>query len=355
MKKSNVPPKEPMLSMPEKITEIFEQKGILSSAIRLFYKSDMGESLEYCDTWVVITDTELSVLEVLPGIFPRKTHNFFDNRKTIVDIVERSFRSYSLDEYTDFHVEELVSGGRAVATNKETGLDEVIFNFSNSAKDGAYVICRGTGDKSVKQEDFGKGKDMSDGDAPPPRGPGGPGGRRPPGKKMSRSETKRIISKMLPFFMKYKLHSLVVLVMVVFSSLLALLSPYMSGSFFIDRVLSNTDPQNRFYGQIAVAILIIASTKLLSTVFTMVHSIVTAKISANVTYDLKKTIFESIQKHSLSFFLSRQTGGLMTQINQDSRSLYWFFVDGLPYFVTNIVQFVAILILLFSALIAQWA
>lgn len=362
MEKINKQIDKPMIKMPLKIEEIFEEKGILPSAVHLFCRLDMGENLEFCDAWVVLTDSEMAVLEVLGGVFPRKTHNFFDRRRTETDVVERSFRVYSLEDHKDFRIEEMLSGGRAVATRTDSDEDVVLFNFSNSVKDQAYVICRAVKDHKVTQDDLSPDKKTGlSGERPPRRGPGGPGGLGGPGgpggfegdnesffEKLKNGETKRIAGKLLPFFLKYRLYAAIVFAMVVLSSLLGLLAPYMSGSFFIDKVLSNKSSDNPFYAQIGVAIAIIAGTKLLSTVFMMVHSIVTAKISARVTYDLKKTIFESIQKHSLSFFSSRQTGGLMTQINQDSRSLYWFFVDGLPYFATNIIQLIAIVILLFT-------
>ncbi len=332
----------PKPNLDENIKSRFESKGILTDKIRLFYKSDMGFEMEFCDTWVVLTDSELAVLELLGGIFPRKTHNLFDTRKTKTDIVERSFRVYPLEDYENFHCEEFLSGGRVVAKEKSSGLDTLVFNFSNSAKDGAFTLARAVTDESVTKEDLfsrPKNKDLPK-DAPRPMKEGKQGFF----KGLKSGETKRLFSKMLPFFMKYKWQTATVFLLVILSSLLGLLSPYVSGSFFIDEVL---DIEGKFYGQILKAIIIIAGTKLLSTVFMMVHSIVTAKISANVTYDLKKTIFESIQRLSLSFFSSRQTGGLMTQINQDSRSLYWFFVDGIPYFVTNIVQFLSIVVLLF--------
>ncbi len=342
------------MNLPFHIINKLLEKGIPEANIRLFCKSDMGIEMEFCDCFAVLTDTELVVLETLGGIFPRKTHNVFDMKKTKTDIVERSFRTYSLEDYENFHLEEFLSGGRVVARDKNSGLDTLVLYFSNTVKDGIYTLCHGITDDTVTQEEiiFGKreiegGPDMRKGDGisgtPSPRPPHGDG-KNSFLKGIKSGETKRLISKLLPFFLKYKWYTVIVLIMVVLSSLLGLLSPYVSGAFFIDEVLNL---KGSFYGQIAKAIIIIAGTKLLSTVFMMVHSIVTAKISARVVYDLKKTIFESIQRLSLSFFSSRQTGGLMTQINQDSRSLYWFFVDGLPYFVTNIVQFVAIVILLF--------
>ena len=189
------------------------------------------------------------------------------------------------------------------------------------------------------------------GDMPPPpdegrgkhHGPGGPGGHGDV-KKLRDLDTKRLFRNMLPFFDRYKKQSATVLLMVVLSTALGIFSPFISGSFFYDKVL---DENGTFYGQIAFAILLIAGTKFISVVFTMVHSIVTAKISARVTYDLKKTIFSAIQRLSLSYFNMRQSGGIMTQINQDANSIYWFFVDGLPYFITNVVQFITVVIILF--------
>ncbi len=346
-KYKNIRDFEPMMKMPENIEKIFEEKGILQSAIRLYFKSDMGINLEFCDAWVVITDSEMAILETLGGIFPRKTHSLFDGKKIQVDTVVRDFRAYSFDDFENFHAEELKFGGRVVAYDKNTQLDTVVFNYSNTVKDGVFLICRAVTDSKVTQEEIFNKKD---GDKPPfsphdrERPPFGPHRDRDNSQRMKKGESKRMIYKLLPFFVKYKGYMLVVLVMVILSSLLGLLTPYMSGSFFIDKVLGNVG--DKFYGQIAVAIAIIAGTKFLSTFFLMIHSIVTAKISARVVYDLKHTIFSSIQKHSLSFFSSRQTGGLMTQINQDSRTLYWFFVDGLPYFVTNILQFIVIIMLL---------
>ena len=78
----------------------------------------------------------------------------------------------------------------------------------------------------------------------------------------------------------------------------------------------------------------------------MFHSIVTTKIAAKLVYDLKKVIFGSIEKLSLSFFTNRQTGGLMTQVTRDANTIYWFFCDGVPYYLVNSVQVIVILIIM---------
>jgi ATP-binding cassette subfamily B protein len=44
----------------------------------------------------------------------------------------------------------------------------------------------------------------------------------------------------------------------------------------------------------------------------------------------------------MSFYQSRRTGGLMTQITSDANTIYWFFCDGIPYFTVNLIQVIAI-------------
>lgn len=321
---------------PPEIEAIFEAKGILRENIKKAFRADMGQALEYCDSWVVMTDDEVAVLETLGGIFEKEKKTILPYGRSRVGLSERLWRVYSREEWTNFRVEEFVSGGRIVATDTASSEDAVIVNFSNRAKNDAYRFCKYlTGENFSEQE--GERPEFPKGDKGKHAGPYEV-------KKLRDVDTKRLMRNMLPFFNKYKKESAIVLLMVILSTGLGIFSPFISGSFFYDEVL---DKNGSFYAQIALAIFLIAGTKLISVFFAMIHSIVTAKISARVIYDLKKTIFSAIQRLSLSYFNMRQSGGIMTQINQDANSLYWLFVDGLPYFITNVVQFVTVIVILF--------
>ena len=92
----------------------------------------------------------------------------------------------------------------------------------------------------------------------------------------------------------------------------------------------------------------IIGVRLISMVVSLINGIINAKVAAEVVYDLKKTIFDTVGRLSLRFFTSRQTGGLMTQINSDVTTIYWFFCDGFPYLVTNILQLIAVLIVMLT-------
>ena len=98
---------------------------------------------------------------------------------------------------------------------------------------------------------------------------------------------------------------------------------------------------------IAFVLFMVIGAKLLTTLSTAVNNYVTSLIAAKVNFDLKKTIFGAIERLSLGFFTSRQTGGLMTQLNNDSNTIYNFFCNILPHFTVNVVKVAVLVILLF--------
>jgi len=101
-----------------------------------------------------------------------------------------------------------------------------------------------------------------------------------------------------------------------------------------------------FYGQILLVLGIVVGTRLLNLFVGMINTVVSRTVAAKLVYDLKKVIFHSIERLSLSFFTNKQTGGLMTQVNRDASTIYWFFCDGVPYFLINIVQILIIVVIM---------
>ncbi|HBE12858.1 MAG TPA: hypothetical protein DCY74_01670, partial [Clostridiales bacterium] len=149
----------------------------------------------------------------------------------------------------------------------------------------------------------------------------------------------QMVKRLLPFFYKYKFFIILIFLCILASSVLELLSPYISSKIFYDEVLA---VNGKYYGQIVGIILVIVGANLLSTVVSMITQLINSRISARVTYDLKKIIFSSFGRLSLSFFTGRQTGGLMTQLNSDANTLYWFFCDAFPYMIINIIQIIGV-------------
>lgn len=158
-------------------------------------------------------------------------------------------------------------------------------------------------------------------------------------------DRKKIVARTAELLKKYKLKIAIIIAMLIFTGAVGVVTPYFSATFFYDKVLG--DKQSVFYGAIVLVVGIVVGTRLLSTLISVVHNIVTSVIAAELVYDLKKTIFSSIQRLSVSFFTSRKTGGLMTQVSGDATTIYSFFCDTLPYFLVNIIQIIAVAIIMF--------
>ena len=156
-------------------------------------------------------------------------------------------------------------------------------------------------------------------------------------------DKKKLITQLSTFFVRYKLYILLVFITLGLVTLLGVIAPYASNKVFYDDVLKEG---GKYYGRIGLIIAVIVGIRLLSLVINIINGIITARVAARVVCDLKTVIFDSINRLSLSFFTGRQTGGLMTQINSDADTIYWFFCDGFPYLVTNVIQLVAISVLM---------
>ena len=147
------------------------------------------------------------------------------------------------------------------------------------------------------------------------------------------------------FFLPYRGSLLLLLGSLILLTATGILAPYLSSGFFFDEVI---DTDGRFAGALLLVLFLVIGTKLIRVFATMLNNWLSSRVAAQMTYSLKKTIFSAIERLSLGFFTGRQTGGLMTQVNDDSTTIYEFFCDGVPYFIVNVVQVVVLFVLLLT-------
>ena len=158
-------------------------------------------------------------------------------------------------------------------------------------------------------------------------------------------EKGKLYSRFGKFLLKYKKELVILFASLVLLTATSIIVPYFSKGFFYDKILTKG---SSLYGEVLLAVGIVMATQALSHIADMINGYISTKIAARVVFDLKKTIFGAIEKLSMRFFTGRQTGGLMTQVNDDSNTIYSFFCDGVPYFLINIVQVVVLAVILFS-------
>ena len=330
-------------ALPGDIVPVLEEKGIPQDSILCCVRSDRNLEMVRSDCYLLATADDIIVLSGSVTLTRAPHTTVFTRNNRLMRMFELlTWDTWPLADLDEFKVEEQIASARFTAKTKD-GDYLLLGNLSNTYKPDFWTVARFLGElkkdgKITPDEESHRAHDEMfcpkcgtryiDED------------RKLCPKCMDKS---RIIRRTSEFVLKYKKEIALLILMLILTSGLGILAPYISSGFYYDQVL---DKAGRFYGQVLLVLCIIIGTRLLNTFFSVIHSLVTTTIAANVIYDLKKVIFSSIERLSLSFFTNRQTGGLMTQVTRDANTIYWFFCDGVPYYVVNIVQIAVILVIM---------
>ncbi len=324
---------------PTEVLDLFAEKGIETASIQAAAHSDRDLSGALCECYLVATNEQIAILSGIFSIVEKKKPKRLGSSRVRIrsKFTELSYAQYPLASLSDFAVEELLSTCRLTAVSTTDGGSVRLACSTNTHKDGLSRFVRHLRD--LKNGKTPRHDDDADADTVCPicgtRYPNP--NRRVCPKCMNKT---RLIRRLAGFFAKYYRSLIVMLLLLVGISALGVLSPYIGSAFFYDEVLSES---GSFYGQVLLVLSLIISIRIFSVLMNIVNGVISSRIAANVTYDLKMTIFNAIHRLSLGFFNGRQTGGLMTQVNSDAQTIHQFFLHGLTHLLVNGVQILALL------------
>lgn len=308
--------------------------GIPPEDIDVYAETDMDKSLCRAKVLLIQTKTKLYIVtgnESVCGKAGKKPEKIY---------TETGFEEYENDKIKELKISEFISAGmlECIYDGKP---EELAAMSRTSMRDGRLFVkyaSRVIENKELETDD----EDFKN-DVFCPKC----GGRYPdPDRKICPKcmEKSKIYKRLLEFSKSYKKQMLAVLFALVLVSAAGVVAPYVSTSFFYDKVLGEG---SEWYGKILFVLGLVVLLRLVSLGVNALSGIISARVSGKVTYDLKKTIFSAIERLSLSFFTARQTGGLMNQINNDSNTIYWFFCIGVPETIKNSVQIIAAFVIMF--------
>lgn len=168
-------------------------------------------------------------------------------------------------------------------------------------------------------------------------------------------DKKSIFIRLFGYFKGYKAKIAVMCLCYVVSAVLNMVYPYLSGTILYDRVLSKDEhfleltglPGGRFMLLLLVAVLTMLISKILIQAAGILHGYMTSQIVPEVIGRLKGEVFSSMGRLSISFYNSRQTGGLMTRVLDDAGEISSFFIDGVPYFIINVLTVIMTAVIMF--------
>ncbi|MBE6708318.1 MAG: ABC transporter ATP-binding protein [Ruminococcaceae bacterium] len=328
--------------IPDTVWEAASENGMTKDSVKAKVKLDRSRDNTPLDCYIFFDGRELLFLSGINILVKKEERRRFFGKNVPLEAKYKSLgaEKLNIEGWRDFEVEQQISGCIITAVNDFGGT--VVTKLSNTTADDARNFCDevniALGCKSESEK-----KHREEPDCCPKCGQPYPDKNRKVCPKCI--DRAGVIKRYWYFTKKYKFQVLAIFIAMVLSSALTILAPYISSGFFYDSVLTEG---GKFYGQVLLVIGILVSTRLLSLLINMVNEVITAKVVPKIIYDLKKVIFTSIERLSIGFFTNRQTGALMNQVNGDANSIYWFFVEGLPYIIINVVQTVAVVVIMFT-------
>lgn len=173
----------------------------------------------------------------------------------------------------------------------------------------------------------------------------------PPGKDYCKKHEKTSATavRLFKFFGGYLPQVALIIFFMLFGAAVAAFVPQIGTRALFDEVLANPDanPVSEQIKALIVLVLSVFGIRLLRTVTDVIQQYFTASITPRVTYDIKVRIFTAMQRLSLSFYSSKQTGSLMERVVRDSNSIYWFFIDGVPSIIIDGATIVGVMLIMF--------
>lgn len=332
------PPKKDKL--PPFVCDSLEKAGLSVKDAVFCCAGDMDNSQCYCDSWVFFDPKGLYVIfgeEEHPEPRKLKKHKALPRYRvnTVVSIPAEDIDSLETERYAS--TGRLIvrkNGEQRPVTYFSLGLigdfDRLIVAFNSFKETGEAKIRENPDEKNVCKKC---------------------GAPCPPGKDYCRRHAKTggTAVRLVKFFGGYAPQIAAVLVMMILSSVTMIVVPQISTRALYDNVLANPDgkPVNEMLKALGTLVLSVVGIRFLRTLLEVAQDYVSAAVMPRVMYDIKLKIFEAMQRLSVSFYSSKQTGSLMDRVMRDANNIYWFFTEGVPRLIIDVATIIGVLFIMF--------
>ncbi|WP_033262801.1 ABC transporter ATP-binding protein [Amycolatopsis vancoresmycina] len=147
-------------------------------------------------------------------------------------------------------------------------------------------------------------------------------------KALSRGTLKRVARFARPHWRRL----LAFLVLTVVSAVLAVTTPVLAGKV-VDAIVGGRDLPLVIWLAVVIAVLAVADAG-----FGLVERWQSARIGEGIIFDLRRAVFEHVQRMPIAFFTRTRTGALVSRLNNDVIGAQRTFTATLSGLVTNVIQ-----------------
>lgn len=314
------------------------KRGVMTDELLYCVKADMNSEGTYYDVYIAFDKNTLYVIEGIES-YPKRVKNTLKD----ADFATQGYSDYALSSIEKMYVDRYQNTARLMLVAKEGDIEK------------EFSIARFSVGFSEKFEKFTQRVNHTKNNEPIDDtllegvkthcsicGERFPDPNRPVCPKCvdRRSTFKRLRG----MFKEFKWQMAIIFLMIIVATVFEIISPIFGSQMLYDDVLNEN---GKYYGEILMIVLVIVGVKIASTLVRVGSGVINSIIVPKIIHKLRVNTFSAMQKLSVSFFTSKQTGSLMSRVDRDTENIYWFFCDIVPYGVANIVRIVGIAAIMF--------
>ena len=318
------------------IEDELAKRGVMTDELKYCVKADLDGEGMYTDVYITFTDSTLSIISGYEHYEKLRRH---EKRRSMSRFDVSGYEEYPMESIRRMYVDRYADSARLMIEPKE-GEDFPAARFSLGFADKFEKFCDRV-NKTVNGEEIDDTLLEGIKTHCPVCGERYPDPNRPVCPRCV--DRRSVFIRLLKIFGEFKWAVGLILLTIILSNVFAVLTPIFGAQMFYDQVLTEG---GKYYGELLMIILLLLSVNIGSLLMRVVSGIITSKVVPVVTHRLRYKIFSSMQRLSLDFFTSKQTGSLMSRVDRDSNNIYWFFTDIVPYGLTNVVKIIGIAVIM---------
>ncbi|MDD6263250.1 MAG: ABC transporter ATP-binding protein [Clostridiales bacterium] len=341
--------KERIKKLPNHLAARFAERGVDPDKIIRHVMSDMDVERCFVDQVIAYDDEKLYILSGNEKVL------HIPHEKRLDAVFEPTdFKEIPVSGLGKLTVDQMISVGRLVSEKDGNFTELADFSVGKTA---AFEIFARNFNRHFGEDEEDDGPIAEEQELFCPKC----GTRYPnPARKVCpKCVSKTSLSlRLFSLFKKYTFNIVIIMLLLIIQTAFSILSPYFSTALIYDKVLADSalhaagEIDTLYFGidlfqRVGLVVLGLLAVRFLAVVQNIIRSLVLAATVPKVIYDMKLLIFSAMQRLSVGFYTSKQTGSLMTRVNDDANNVYNFFIGGIPYVISSVSTFVGVLVVMF--------
>ena len=323
----------------KKVLDKLKDFHISDKEVLIHSPIDLSHDGNYIKGFIIVTNDKVGVLTME---LPKETIHLFRNANIGDDLIEDEpgeyeVKIYDIDKLAHIRLDVYV--GSNILSGEYEGEQTCIACFTNRYQAQMNVLFR-------KLKGFLHGGELEADEKE----------EETSEEKIETGKSKRsIFGRTLNYFLKYKLQVVLLILTYTVNGAINIAWPYLTGKVLFDHVLTKDKEYLSAFGlgeRFGLALLVVAVVmvlvRLTQALSNYLQIFVMAKLSSSAIRDIKNDVFNAMSRLSLSFFVNKQTGGLMTRVLSDSDRVRNFFIAGLPMIFVHGITIITTFIVMFN-------